>query len=182
MKKITDELVDVFLKNNIDAVAGNLLCSTCYIKSMKMKNTLIERRDHSASLDELSAFPSSFSRSKAIEEANTQISDNFPDISPIKLHSISQTRSSSGLYAANRKLSQVDEKVKAKKQSLQKIFELIFNVEPRKLEENIKSKEERNSEDLECLISLIKEKLQKYTTKRWQLNYENRMEFWQSQN
>ena len=56
--------------------------------------------------------------------------------------------------------------VKAKKQSLQKIFELIFNVEPRKLEENIKSKEGRNSEELDSLISLIEEKLQKYTTKK----------------
>ena len=42
MKNITVELADVFLKNNIDAVAGNLLCSTCYIKAMKIENTLIE--------------------------------------------------------------------------------------------------------------------------------------------
>ena len=165
MKKPTDELADVFLKNNIDAVTGNLLGSTCYIKAMKMKNALIESSDHSATSYELSVLSSSFSRSKAIEEANTQILDNFPDISPIKPHSISQTRSSSGIYSAKRKLSQVDKKVKAKKQSLQKNFELIFNVEPRKLEENIKSKEERNSEDLDSLISLIKEKLHKYTTK-----------------
>ena len=150
MKNISGELADMFLKNNIDAAAENLLCSTCYIKAMKMKNTLIESSDHSASLDELSVLSSSFCRSKAIEEANAQISDNFSDVSPIKLHSISQTRSSSGLHAAKRK--------KAKKQSLQKNFELIFNVEPRKLKENIKSKEEKNSEDLDSLISLIKKR------------------------
>ena len=117
MKKITDELADVFLKNNIDAVAGNLLCSTCYIKAMKMKNTLMESSDHSASSDELSVLSNNFSKSKAIEEAKAQISDNFPDISPVKFHSISQTRSSSGLYAAKRKLSLVDGKSKETKSS-----------------------------------------------------------------
>ena len=120
-----------------------------------MKNTLIESRAHLASSDELSVFSRSFRRSKTIEEANIQISSNFPDTSPIKVHSIAQTRSSSGLYAAKRKWRQVpvDEKVKAKKQSLQTNFELIFNVEPRNLEENIKPKEERNGEDLDSLIS-----------------------------
>ena len=115
----------MFLKNNIDAVVRNLLCSTCYIKAMKMENSLIENSDHSASSDEPSVLSSSFCRSKAIEEANPQISDNFPDISPIKLHSISQTRSSSGLYAAKRKLRHVVEKVKAKKQN--KVYKKIMN-------------------------------------------------------
>ena len=80
MKNITNELADVFLKNNIDAVAGNLVCSTCCIKAMKMENTSIESSDHSVSSDELSILSSSFCRSKAIEEASTQISDNFPAV------------------------------------------------------------------------------------------------------
>ena len=87
-----------------------------------MENTLFESSDHSASSDELSVFSSSFCRSKAVEEATSQISDNFPDISPINLHSISQTRSASGLYTAKKKLRQVDEKVKAKKQMYKKIL------------------------------------------------------------
>ena len=149
MKNITDELADVFLKNNIDAVGGNLLCSTCYIKAMKMETTLIESSDHSASSDKLSVLSRSFCRSKAIEEVNTQISDNFPDIPPIKLHSISQTRSSSGLYAAKRKLKQVNEKVKAKKQSLQKILNWFLKL---------------NQENLRKILSRRKKKTMKIWT------------------
>ena len=89
---------------------------------------------------------------------------HFPGISPIKLHSIIVLKQDHHLdyTQPKEKLRQVDEKEKTKKQSLPKNFELIFNVEPRKLEENIKLKEERNSKDLDSLISLIKEKLQKY--------------------
>ena len=42
-----------------------------------MENTLIESSDHLAPSDELSVLSSSFSRSKTIKAANTQISTTF---------------------------------------------------------------------------------------------------------
>jgi len=59
-----------------------------------------------------------------MKKVNYHIANEFPRISPIKLHSIqhSQTRSSSGIQGAKTKLSKVDETVKAKKRCLQKKF------------------------------------------------------------
>jgi len=132
LKKVTDVLAEVLLKINIQVVSGSLLCSTCCIKVMKLKSASSESSDNSESSSSsdtlITTLSSSFGRNEELKNVNEQIANDFPRISPIKLHNISQTRSSSGIQAATRKLSKFDETIKAKKQSLQKSFELIYRV------------------------------------------------------
>jgi len=66
----------------------------------------------------ITALSSSFARNKELKKVNYHILNEFPRISPIKLHSISQTSSSSGIQAAKRKLSKVDKTMMTKNKVL----------------------------------------------------------------
>jgi len=91
-----------------------------------------------------------------MKKVNFHIANEFPRISPITLHSISQTRLLSGIQAAKRKLSKVDETVKAKHDVFKRSFKLKYNLDQTRVEKDIKSREEKNSEDMDQLINLIK--------------------------
>ena len=81
------------------------------------------------------------------------------NLSPFNSKGISLDRKSSGVAPVKRKLNLVSAHMESERKSLQKDFEDVLNIDHVILETALETKEEKNSADLERLISLLKEKL-----------------------